>query len=155
MRHHLILLVAFSVTVPAFAQTPPANGDQAATITFARDAAVRALEFHQGDLASLTDARADFTAEGWNAFLKHMHGWLDSTGAPTFSSSFVPTRDARLVWEESGVLHIRIPGTLKQTQSTSTTTYGHSAIEVQVAGKPPKVRHLEQITCGSDAAPCQ
>jgi hypothetical protein len=153
--HLIALLAAFSSGAPVFAQTPRAKADQAAIVALAQEAVVRALDFHQGDLASLTDARGDFTPEGWSAFLKHMEGWLDANGTPTFSSSFVPSGVGRVIGEENGVLHVRIPGTLKQTQNSSSTTYGRAAVEVRVSGKPPKIQHLEQITCARSSTACQ
>jgi hypothetical protein len=146
MRHVVALLVALSSAMPAFAQTP--------TVAFAEEAAIRALDFHQGDLASLTDARENFTPEGWSAFLKHMDGWLDPRGAPTFSSRFEPSGNAVILGTEKGVVNVSIPGTLKQTQNTSSTTY-RAAVEVHVGGSPPKIQLLEQITCPKESAGCR
>jgi hypothetical protein len=142
----IVLLVALSGGTPVFAQTP--------AVAFAEEAAIRALDFHQGDLASLTDARHDFTPEGWSAFLKHMRGWLDASGAPTFSSRFAPSGNAVILRTEQGAVTVSIPGTLKQTQNTSSTTY-RAAIEVRVSGTPPKIQHLEQITCPKESAVCR
>jgi hypothetical protein len=156
MRCHLMMLFVATFTgISLFAQTqPPAETDQAAIVAFAQKAAVRALDFRQGDIGSLTHARADFTPEGWKEFMKHMEGWLDQKGAPTFSSSFVPSRDAVVVGLENGFVHLRIPGTLKQTQNQSSTTY-RAAIDVHAGGKPIKIQHLEQITCVGASTACQ
>lgn len=70
---------------------------------------------------------------------EHMEGWLDQKGAPTFTSSFVPSRDAVVVGQEKGIVHLRIPGTLKQTQNKSSTTY-RAAIEVYAGGNPPRIQ---------------
>jgi hypothetical protein len=150
-----MLFVAPFAGIPLFAQTQsPAKTDQAAIVAFAQKAAVRALDFRQGDIGSLTHACADFTPEGWKEFMKHMEGWLDQKGAPTFTSSFVPSRDAVVLGLENGVVHLRIPGTLKQTQNQSSTTY-RAAIDVRAGGKPTKIQHLEQITCVGASAACQ
>ncbi len=156
MRCHLIMpSVALFAGILVFAQTePPAQTDQAAIIAFAQKAAVRALNFRQGDIGSLTRARADFTPEEWKEFMKHMEGWLDQKGAPTFSSSFEPSRDAVVVGLENGIVHLRIPGTLKQTQNLSSTTY-RAAIDVHAGGNPTKIQHLEQITCVGASTACQ
>ena len=74
--------------------------------------------------------------------MKHMEGWLDQKGAPTFTSNFVPSRDAVVLGLENGVVHLRIPGTLKQTQNQSSTTY-RAAIDVRAGGKPTKIQHLD------------
>jgi hypothetical protein len=47
-------------------------------VKFAQSAAVRALDFEQGNLQSLLDARDDFTLDGWTAFMKHMRGYVDA-----------------------------------------------------------------------------
>jgi hypothetical protein len=156
MRRHLIMLLVAAFTgIPLFAQSqPPVKTDQAAIVAFAQKAAVRALDFRQGDIASLTQARADFTPEGWKEFMKYMEGWLDQKGAPTFTSSFVPSRDAVVVGLENGIVHLRIPGTLKQTQNQSSTTY-RAAIDVFAGGRPPKIQRLQQMTCAGSSTACQ
>ena len=63
---------------------------------------------------------------------------------PTFNSNFVPSGKAVVISEE-GVIHLRIPGTLTQTQGGSKTTYNHSEIDVKAGGKPVKIEHLEPI----------
>jgi hypothetical protein len=156
MRCHLkVLVVVLFAGTPLFARTRlPVKADQAAIVAFAQRAAVQALDFRQGDIGSLTRTRADFTQEGWGDFMKHMEGFLDQKGAPTFSSSFAPTRNAVVVGEENGIVHFRIPGTLKQTQNQSSTTY-RAAIDVFAGGKPVKIKHLEQITCAVASTVCQ
>lgn len=154
-RQFRILFVALFAVIPLFAQDqPPAKTDQAAIVAFAQEAAVRALDFRQGDIGSLAHARADFTPEGWKEYMKHMEGWLDQKGAPTFSSSFVPSGDAVVVGLENGIVHFKIPGTLKQTQNQSSTTY-RAAVDVYAGGKPVKIQRLEQITCVGASTACK
>jgi hypothetical protein len=150
-----ILFVALVVGIPLFAQSqPPDEPRKGEIIAFAQKAAVRALNFRQGDLGSLTRAHADFTPEGWTDFMKHMEGFLDQKGAPAFSSSFVPSRAASVVGKENGIVRLRITGTLKQTQNQSSTTY-RAAIDVRVGGKPIKIQRLEQMTCVGASTACQ
>jgi hypothetical protein len=145
MRVHFMLLFgALLVSSPAVAQTTPApTPDQAAIVGLLQKAVVRALNFDRGDLERLRGARADFTPEGWREFMKRLDGWLDEKGAPTFSSSFVPSGDPTLVSQSGGVFHITIPGTLRHRQNGSSTTY-RVVIDVRAAGKPMKIEHLEQ-----------
>jgi hypothetical protein len=154
-RHLIMLFVACFVSVPVFAQTAPPAKDRASTIDFAQQAALRAVNFREGDAEALTHARADFTPDGWTEFMKHMEGWLDQKGAPTFTSSFVPSGAAMVRGEEDGTIRIRIPGTLKQTQGKSSTTY-RAALDVQAGGQPVRIKHLEQIACvgASTTSPC-
>ena len=155
MRQHTVFLVGLLAGISLFAQTQgPANSEQAAVVAFARETAMQTLNFRQGDSASLTKTRADFTPEGWKEYMKHMEGFLDEKGAPTFSSSFVPSSSATLVDENDGSVHIRIPGILKQTQNRSSTTY-RAVLDVMAGGKPAKIRHLETLTCGGKSHACQ
>ena len=157
MRCDLLTLfvVALLTSAPLLAQTPvPAQANEAAIVAFAEEATIRALNFKQGDIGGLTNARPDFTPEGWNAFMKHIAGWLDPKGAPTFSSSFVPSGSALVVGEKNGILYLKIPGTLKQMQRQSSTTY-RATIEVQAGGEPIKIQHLEQTTCLGSSTNCK
>ena len=43
----------------------PVKGDRAVIIAFAQKAAMRAVNFNQGDIASLNHAGADFTPEAY------------------------------------------------------------------------------------------
>jgi hypothetical protein len=151
-----VLLVgplAVLLSSPALAQTSPASTTEQAAIV--QKTVVRALNFDRGDLERLGSARADFTPAGWAQFMKRLDGWLDEKGAPTFSSSFVPSGDPRIVSQSDGVLHVTIPGTLKHTQNASSTTY-RVVVEVRAAGKPMKIDHLQQNICGGPTAtPCQ
>ena len=121
------------------------------TVALVQNAATRALNFEQGDGASLTKARADFTPQGWKEYIKHMEGFLDPNGAAQFTSKFVPAGNAAITDRANGIVRLKIPGTLTQTQGKSSTTY-RLRIEVQAAGVPPKIEHLEQITCDKASA---
>jgi hypothetical protein len=90
-----------------------------------------------------------------------MRGWLDEKGAPTFSSSFKPSRNAVVIGNENGVVHFRIPGTLIQRRNGSRTTY-RAALEVYAfrdmlihGGQAIKIKHLEEITCAGASSACQ
>jgi len=108
--HFMVLFGAVLVSSPAWAQTTPMpTTDQAAIVGLVQKAVVRALNFDRGDLEHLRGARDDFTPEGWREFMKHLDGWLDDKRAPTFSSSFVPSGDPRIVSQSDGVLHVAIP----------------------------------------------
>jgi hypothetical protein len=153
--HLTHIFVALLSSIPLFAEIPlQIHPNEAAVVARAQEAAVRALNFHQGDVGGFTHARADFSPDGWKAFMKHMEGWLDQKGAPTFSSSFVPSRDAAVVGNENGIVHLRIPGTLKHIQNQSSTTY-RAAIDVHVGGTPMKIQLLEQVVCAGASTACQ
>lgn len=154
MYRFVLFLAALFVSTAPFAGAQLSNADNSAVIAFAQKTSIGAVNCRQGDLASLTDAQADFTADGWKGFMKHMEGFLDAKGAPTFSATFTPSRNGTLVEQKDGVAHVRIPGTLKQTQNQSGTTY-RAALEVYVAGTPMKIQRLEQITCAGASKDCQ
>ena len=138
--HVMVLLGAILVSSPALAQT---TTDQAAIVGPVQQAVVRALNFDRGDLERLRGARNDFTPEGWREFMKRLDGWLDDKGAPTFSSSFVPSGAPTIVSQSGGVLHVTIPGTLTHRQNGSSTTY-RVVVDVRAAGAPMKIEHLQQ-----------
>jgi hypothetical protein len=148
MRHCMVMLMALLVGGPSFAQTAPqsATGEEA-IVASAQKAVVRALDYKQGDRASLMDAKNDFTAGGWAEFMKRMDGWLDDKGAPLSSETFTPAGDAVVKSREDGVLHLNIPGTLEQRQNGSRTTY-RVMVDVQMGRKPIRIEHLEPITGG-------
>jgi len=104
----------------------------------------------------LARAQADFTASGWTDFMRHMQGFLDDKGAPTFTSTFVPSRNATVLGEKDGVVHFRIPGALTQTNNIGKTTY-RAAVEVYAGsnGSATKIQRLEQITCVGASTACQ
>ena len=152
MRIRLVVLLALLIAAPAPAQTQPMP-ESAASV---QSAVVRALNFDQGSLQRLQGSRPDFTPAGWTAFMKHLDGFLDPSGAPTYTSSFTPSGDPRVVSQGDGALDLVIPGTLKQTQNTSSTTYP-IVVEVKARGKPLKIDYLKQTICGKApvSTPCQ
>jgi hypothetical protein len=76
--------------------------------------------------------------------MKRMDGWMDSKGAPLGSSSFVPSGDAVIKDQANGLIHLTIPGTLKQSENKSVTTY-RVVIEVHVTRNPLKIAHREPV----------
>jgi hypothetical protein len=144
-----VLLISF----PVFAQN--STESKSDLVSFGQKTAIAAVNFRQGDAAGFNSARDNFTAEGWKDFLKRMEGYLDEKGAPTFTSSFVATRDATVLDEKEGVLHLRIPGTLTQSNKFARTTYKAAAIEVHVLRTPVKIQRLEQIMCMGTSTACQ
>ena len=142
------------VSIGGFGGQDVQNADVAA----ARKAAIAAMNFRQGDAVGLNRARSDFTDSGWMAFMKKMQGFLDGKGAPTFTSSFLPVREARVLDEKDGVIHLRIPGTLTQSSQLGKTTYQRFAIEVYASRDATegriKIHRLEQITCLGASTAC-
>jgi hypothetical protein len=139
----------------------PLSSDRAAIVDFAQKAAVRALDYNQGDRDSVMDAQEDFTPDGWREFMKWLNGWLDDKGAPLGSSHFSPTSDAVVKSEEDGVARLTIPGTLKQLSRNEHggvigATY-RAVIEIKAGGNPVKILHLKATTCGgaSTVASCE
>jgi hypothetical protein len=161
-RQLIVVFAVFFTSIPLFGQgSSPESMDQNTIVASAQHAAVQAVNFRQGDAEGWKRGRPDFTPEGWSEFVKHMQGWLDEKGAPTFSSSFVPSRNAVVIGNENGVVHFRIPGTLTQRQNGSRTTY-RAALEVYAfrdllihGGKAIKIKHLEQIACAGASTACQ
>jgi len=129
--------------------------DDPQVVWFARQAATQSLTFQQGDRQTLEAARRLFTDDGWKQFLKDLTGWLDANGAPTFTSSFVPSTNGRVVDEHDGIIHVRIPGTLTQSAGVSKTTYRRFAVDVWVGGSPVAVQRLTQTTCAGSSTACQ
>jgi hypothetical protein len=126
--------------------------DQAAIVDFAQKAAVRTLDYNQGDRDSLMDAQEDFTPDGWREFMKWLNGWLDDKGAPLGSSHFSPTSEPVVKSEDNGVVRLTIPGTLRQLSRNEGggvigATY-RAVIEIQAGGHPAKILHLKATTCG-------
>ena len=114
-------LVLIAVEVPP-GQDP--NREQADIVTLGQRAAVRAVNFNQGDGAGFTGNRGDFTDDAWKDFVNHMQGFLDEKGAPTFTSSFVASGPAKVLDEKNGTVRFRIPGTLTQSSKLGKTTTG-------------------------------
>jgi len=152
----MVLFGALVFSSPVLAQSNPAPTiPPPGVVGLVQKAVVRALNFDRGDVERLRAARADFTPEGWKGFLKHLDGWLDDKGAPTFSSSFVASGDPTVVSQSDGTLLVTIPGTLKHSQQASSTTY-QVVVEVRASGQPPKIASLKQTICGgSTSKPCQ
>ena len=147
-RHLLPLVAAVLAGGPALAQTAPTLlADQAAIVEAVQTAAVRAVNFTQGDLASLRGAQNGFTPRGWRAFMKGLEGFVDDKGAPQFSSEFIPSGPPVILSQDNGALHLSIPGTLTHRQNKSSTTYRTAALDVDARGTPMQIDRLEQKTC--------
>lgn len=154
------LLTTLFLAIAVYAQSQPSDRD--ALIASAQKKAVQAVSFRQGDGASLQRARVDFTPEGWKSFIEHMQGFLDQKGAPTFTSSFEAAKEPVFLDEKSGVIHFRIPGTLRQTQGASRTTY-RAALDIYALRDPAvhdgssiKLQRLDQIIMyGRTSKVCQ
>lgn len=122
------------------------------SVQYAELATGRALNFIQGDLVSLLDAKDDFTSQGWGEFMKVLDGWLDDKGASKFSSNFIPSGKVIDIRLENEVLYLVIPGVLKHESryphgGVSTTAY-RVEVKVKLVGKPLKIEQMKQITCG-------
>src|SRR5262249_16251974 len=123
MRHLVILSIAL-LSIPRFAPAAPLQArDDRSIIDFVQKAVVRALNYNEGDRQSLIDAQDDFTADGWREFMKRMDGWLNSKGAPLGNSSFMPGGNPEIADQENGLIHLVVPGVLRQSQNQSVTTY--------------------------------
>ena len=142
-------------------QATSIDADTASAIAAAQKAALAAVNFQRGDAAGFARARGDFTPDGWTAFLKPMEPFMDRNGAPTLTSTFVASRDAILVGEAQGVLHLRIPGTLTQQNQIGTTTYSPAALEVFAVrnrtpgSNPVSIQELKQIVCVGASTACR
>jgi len=146
--HRVALICTLLAANPVLAQTgTPVPDSGSAMVDAVQHAAVRAVNFTQGDLASLRAAQDGFTPEGWRAFMKSLQGFVDDNGAPQYSSEFVPSGPPVILSQSNGALHISIPGALTQRQNQSSTRYGTAALDVEARGTPPKIEHLEQKTC--------
>ena len=137
---HALVIAALSILLAA----PTVVISQSGGAT--EQAAVRALNFEQGDAKTLSKSRDDFTPQGWADFMKTMQGFLDAKGAPTFSCKFVPEGASVRAKKDNRESVLKIPGTLTQTSGASRTTY-RLRVEVTETGDPPKIQHLEQVTC--------
>jgi hypothetical protein len=82
--------------------------------------------------------------------MKHTRGYVDAKGVhPGFSQSFVPSSDAVVIDEESGIVHLTTLGRLKQTHDSSITTYDHVEIDVRNGGTPIKDSTSGPNNCGA------
>ena len=154
-----VAVAAAFLSIGSFAQdSSRAKPSLDADIALAQRFAIAALNFRQGDAAGLNQLRANFTDDGWKDFMKHMEGFLDANRAPTFTSTFVPARDARLLDEKDGVIHLKIPGTMTQSSQLGKTTYRRFALEIYAVrdsgNKKTKIQRLEQITCLGSSTAC-
>ena len=153
----LIINVLFSIMLIEFPlmsagqQTPV--GEQT-VVAFAEKAGIRALSFRQGDAAGFARGRNNFTDAGWKEFMKNMQGFLDEKGAPTFTSSFVASGGVKVLSQEDGVVRVRIPGTLTQSNNIGKTTY-RAALEVTAGGEPVRIQKLEPIACAGASKACE
>lgn len=159
--HREVVTLALLVSIGSFGQdTDRAKSDRERSVALAQRAALAAVNFRQGDAAGFARARAEFTPDGWKDFVKHMEGFLDEKQAPTFTSSFIAARDARVLDENNGVLHLKVPGKLTQSNQLGKTTYDRAAIEAYVlrdqtaGGTSVKIQRLEQITCAKASMAC-
>jgi hypothetical protein len=144
MRHLTVLLIGL-VCFPRLTQAALIQAkDQAAIIEFVQKAVVRALDYSQGDRQSLIDAQDDFSADAWREFMARMEEWVDSKGTPLSSSSFMPNGGAVITGNENGLLHLTVPGVLKQSQNKSTTTY-QVEVDVRIGGNPLKIAYLKPV----------
>jgi hypothetical protein len=148
-----ILFLVASILPTSGHSRQQAPVEEGAALSFARSVAINALTFRQGDRAGFVRARATFTDDAWTQFVKDMEGWLDHDGAPTFSSTFVPSSEGRVVDRQNDITHVRVPGTLTQSQNQSRTTY-RAAVDVWAAGRPLRVQRLTQTTCGGASKAC-
>lgn len=155
------IVVAVLLSGGLFAQdTRPARSDLAAIANLGQRAAVAAVNFKQGDRAGFASARANFTSDGWNAFIRSMREFLDSNGAPLFTSTFVPSSNVIVLDEKESTVHLKIPGTLTQSNKVGKTTY-RATLEVHVVRiaasgtSPVQIELLEQITCAGPSSACQ
>ncbi|HKF51475.1 MAG TPA: hypothetical protein VKB26_04130 [Candidatus Acidoferrales bacterium] len=144
MRFRGIILCGVVLASCFSAQTVSAQAKNQAAIASVQKAAVAALNFKQGDAAGLKRAQNAFTPAGWAEYMKSLQGFLDAHNAPMFNSSFVPSGAAVVVSDAEGI-HLKVPGTLTQSQGASRTTYAHSMLDVKASGTPAKIEHLETI----------
>ena len=140
------IVAAVLLCLPIFAQDG-SQSHRSEMIDFAKRSAVSAVNFKQGDLVGFNSARAQFTTEGWNAFLRRNQGFLDQNGAPTFTSTFVPNADARILSDANGRLRVRIPGKLTHSNGITKTTYRAVALDVIVGGTPARIEKLDEVMC--------
>jgi hypothetical protein len=150
----ILLLALVFGTGSLLAQAPSTVADQQGIINSVQTAAIQAVNFRQGDIDGFTRARANFTPDGWADYLKRMQGFLDANGAPTFTSSFVPSGNVTILGAANEIIHIRVPGTLVQSNNVAKTTY-RAALEIQAGGNPVRIEQLKQITCFGESSACQ
>jgi hypothetical protein len=107
MRSFLYFVVGV-VQVVACAQSPETTRNEEMK-RFAKQVAERALDFSEGDIASLKDAQDDFTSDGWKSFLE-LEQIPNDTAAPEFSSEFTASADPVIIKDQAGAVGLGIPG---------------------------------------------
>lgn len=155
----IAIVMLVSALLPSGQVPQAATPDQASLVVSAQNIAIDAVTFREGDATGFSRAQPNFTADGWKDFVDHMNGFLDRRGAPTFTSRFVALHDAIFLGEKDGVLLLRIPGTLTQSNKSGRTTY-RAALKIQAvrdvdSNRNVKIQRLEQITCAGQSAECQ
>jgi len=150
MRSFVALLLAASVLSQACTAEPAR--EEADPVRQATAICLRALQFAQGDTATLVDAKPEFTTQAWAEFMEKLKGWQDMKGAPTFTSRFVPSGPALDVWRHDGMVELTLPGILEQETrnpygGVSTMKY-RAEIDLQFAESTRRVTRLKQRTCG-------
>jgi len=141
-----LVAIVLSSSAPGWSQSQAS--DLAAAAAFARDTAVKALTYTQGDRQTLTDAESDFTPGGWREFMRRMTGFVDAQGAPLGGSTFVPDGDAVVKRDDSDVMQYDVPGTLRQTQGRSSTTY-QVTVRIELNKAPLRIERMTPTICGS------
>jgi len=147
-------IVALLILVSTSASAAQAPAGHEAAMAFALRVSTQVLTFRQGDQSAFEHMDTQFTPEGWTQFLAHLEGWRDEKGAPTFSSTFQAAGGSRVVDEQGGIVHVRIPGTLVQTQDHMKATY-RIAVDVWLNENPFAVRRLTQTTCLGGSKACE
>ena len=149
-----VLVLALLPSV-GFAEAEAQGQDLSARVQLAESAAGTILNFQQGDLSSLVDAKAYLTPSGWADFRQSLTGSLDQAGVPIFSSTFLPSGASLDVKQEQDSISLTIPGVLKhesrnQHGGVSSTAY-RAEIDVRTSANPLKIEMMEQRTCGGAA----
>ena len=153
MRAVVALLVgSVFLTVSAHARANTHLNAADRQIRFAEKAVVDALDFRQGEVASLVDTKSFFTASGWADFMKLLTGFVDHQGAPTFTSTFTPSGPAIATKQDKESLTVTVPGVLRHEsrnpQGIPSTTSYRAEIDIRVSPSPFKIELLIQRTCG-------
>src|SRR5262245_45887346 len=144
----LVALVLASAA-PGWPQSAiQSTSERSAAEAFARSVAVKALTYKQGDRQTLMDAESDFTPEGWRQFMSRMVGFVDANGAPQGGSTFMPDGNVIVKTDTREVMQCDVPGTLRQTQDRSTTTY-QVTVRIELRKDPLRIEHLTPTVCGS------
>jgi hypothetical protein len=104
----LLYFVVGVVQVVACAQSPETTRNEEMK-RFAKQVAERALDFSEGNIASLKDTRDDFTSDGWKSFLE-LEQVPNDTAAPEFSSEFTASADPVIIKDQAGAVGLAIPG---------------------------------------------